>query len=61
MLVVQTFTALKLAVTKHFELLAPNFVELINCLNKYSNNSLFPKQATEAQELYLLCAEKLGE
>ena len=39
MLVVQTFSALKNAVTKHFDLLAPNFVELVNCLNKYSNNT----------------------
>jgi len=46
--VVQTFNALKHAMTKHFELLAPSFVELVNCLNKYCNNTLFPKQAQEA-------------
>jgi hypothetical protein len=44
-LVQQSFAALKLAVTQHFELLQENFVELVNCLNKYSINSAFKKQS----------------
>jgi hypothetical protein len=45
MLVQQSFAALKLAVTQHFDLLQENFVELVNCLNKYSTNTLFKKQS----------------
>lgn len=37
-LVQQSFEALKTAITKHFDLLQSNFVELVNCLNKYSLN-----------------------
>ena len=40
-LVHQSFKALKIAVTTHFNLLETNFVELVNCLNKYSENQLF--------------------
>ena len=58
LLVTQSFSALKQAF-KHFDLLERGFVELVNCLNKYSLNTLFPKQAMEAQELLLVCAEKL--
>ena len=37
-LVVQSFLALKAAIHKHFDLLQANFIELVNCLNKYSQN-----------------------
>lgn len=47
-LVSQSFQALRIAVTKHFELLETNFVELVNCLNKYSMNLRFKKQSQEA-------------
>ena len=43
MLVQHSFQALKIAVTEKFNLLDENFVELINCLNKYSMNSMFPQ------------------
>jgi hypothetical protein len=43
MLVSQSFQALKIAVTEQFSLLDENFVELINCLNKYSMNNMFPE------------------
>ena len=46
--------------TEQFSLLDENFVELVNCLNKYSMNSLFSQQSTEAQELLLFCAQKLS-
>ena len=42
-LVSQSFQALKIAVTTHFELLETNFVELVNCLNMYSVNTDFIK------------------
>ena len=45
MLVSQSFKALKVAVTQYFDLLEDGFVELVNCLNKYSMNSNFPKQS----------------
>ena len=48
MLVQQSFYALKIAVTEKFSLLENNFVELVNCLNKYSMNSMFPQQSQEA-------------
>lgn len=48
MLVSQSFQALKIAVTEKFSLLENNFVELVNCLNKYSMNSMFPKESCEA-------------
>lgn len=35
-------------------------MELVNCITKYANNGLFPSQATLAQELLCVCAEKLG-
>ena len=38
MLVRQSFQALKIAITEKFHLLEQNFVELVNCLNKYSMN-----------------------
>jgi len=56
MLVSQSFYALKIAITEKFSLLEHNFVELVNCLNKYSMNSQFPKQAGEAQRLLLVCS-----
>ena len=56
MLVQQSFYALKIAVTEKFGLLENNFVELVNCLNKYSMNSMFPQQSQEAQRLLLACA-----
>jgi brefeldin A-inhibited guanine nucleotide-exchange protein len=40
-LVVQSFDALSAAVSKHFELVEQGFVELINCLNKYTRNTMF--------------------
>ena len=43
MLVQQSFYALKIAITEKFSLLENNFVELVNCLNKYSMNSMFPQ------------------
>lgn len=59
MLVKQSFQALKVAVTDKFGLLEQNFVELVNCLNKYSMNSMFAEQSQEAQKLLLLCAKQL--
>lgn len=59
MLVKQSFMALKAAVTEKFGLLEQNFVELVNCLNKYSMNSMFAVQSQEAQQLLLLCAKQL--
>lgn len=41
-LVVQSFNALKSAITNHFDLMKYNFVELVNCLNKYSLNDSCP-------------------
>jgi hypothetical protein len=46
-LVNQSFQALKLAIINHFPLLEENFVELVNCLSKYSKNS-FQKYSVEA-------------
>jgi hypothetical protein len=43
----KSFNALKYAVTTKFQLLEESFVELVNCLNKYSKN-VFPKQSIEA-------------
>lgn len=43
MLVQQSFYALKIAILEKFSLLENNFVELVNCLNKYSMNSMFPQ------------------
>lgn len=40
-LVIQSFDALSTAVNKNFELVEQGFVELINCLSKYANNSSF--------------------
>ena len=59
MLVQQSFQALKIAITEKFDLLASNFVELVNCLNKYSMNAEFPDQSKEAQKLLLTCAKNL--
>lgn len=59
MLVQQSFYALKIAITEKLSLLENNFVELVNCLNKYSMNSMFPSQSSEAQRLLLTCAEHL--
>ncbi len=59
MLVQQSFFALKIAITEKLSLLENNFVELVNCLNKYSMNSMFPSQSSEAQRLLLTCAEHL--
>ena len=42
-----------------FPLLEDNFVELINCLNKYTKNN-FQKQSMEALELIDECAFHLG-
>ena len=56
MLVQQSFLALKIAVTENFNLLEQNFVELVNCFNKYSMNSQFAQQSQEAQKLLLVCA-----
>lgn len=38
-LVVQSFETLKKAVKLNFQLLEENFVELVNCLNKYTKNN----------------------
>ena len=60
-LVSQSFQALKIAVSQHFELLETNFVELVNCLNKYSMNTAFKKQSQEAQQLLEVCAQRLKD
>lgn len=38
-LVVQSFETLKKAVRLNFGMLEDNFVELVNCLNKYTKNT----------------------
>ena len=47
-LVVQSFDALSKAVKGHFELVEQGFVELINCLNKYTRNTQFSNQSLKA-------------
>lgn len=58
-LVVSSFETLKYAVKQNFGLIEDNFVELINCLNKYTKNN-FIKQALEALELIDECAKHLS-
>jgi hypothetical protein len=57
--VVQSFETLKKAVKQNFSLLEDNFVELINCLNKYTKNN-FTRQAVEAVDLLEECANHLA-
>ena len=45
-LVVQSFLALKAAITQHFDVLQSDFVNVVNCLNKYSLNNRFAQQAS---------------
>lgn len=59
-LVVQSFETLKQAIRKNFGLIEENFVELINCLNKYTKNN-FIKQAQEALDLIDECAKQLSK
>ena len=49
-LVYQSFEALKGAIKTSFPQLEDNFVELVNCLNKYTKNN-FLKQSLEALDL----------
>ena len=58
-LVVQSFETLKKAVKLNFQLLEDNFVELVNCLNKYTKNN-FLRQAVEALDLIEECAGHLA-
>ena len=48
-----------MTVKDKFSLLENNFVELVNCFNKYSMNNMFPTQSCEAQRLLLVCAQHL--
>ena len=59
-LVVQSFETLKQAVRQNFTLIEDNFVELINCLNKYTKN-IFLKQSSEALDLIDECARHLSQ
>ena len=56
---IQSFETLKQAVRKNFGLIEENFVELVNCLNKYTKNN-YIKQAQEALELIDECAKHLA-
>jgi hypothetical protein len=58
-LVVQSFETLKMAIKQTFPLLEDNFVELINCLNKYTKNN-FLKQSLEALDLIEECSVQLA-
>jgi Sec7-like guanine-nucleotide exchange factor len=40
-IVEKSFNALEYAIKQHFDMLKGNFIELINCLNKYCQNSKF--------------------
>jgi regulator of sigma D len=57
-LVVQSFETLKKAVRQNFSVLEDNFVELVNCLNKYTKNN-FTKQSLESLDLIDNCAQHL--
>lgn len=59
-LVLQSFDALKYAMNTRFDYLEDIFVELVNCLNKYSKNN-FLAQSLEAIELLQVCAKQLSE
>lgn len=54
-LVIQSFETLRKAVKSNFSVLEDNFVELINCLNKYTKNN-YTKQSLEALDLIEECA-----
>ena len=58
-LVYQSFNALKLAINERFNHLEENFVELVNCLNKFSKNIFLP-QSKEAIGLLEVCASHLA-
>ena len=58
-LVEKSFDALKKAIQANFPLIKGSFNEVVNCLNKYSQNSRFEKEAKMAQELMLELATKL--
>ena len=57
---VQSFETLKKAIRLNFGLLEENFVELINCLNKYTKNN-YLKQSFEALDLIDECAGHLAQ
>lgn len=59
-LVIQSFEALKYAMNTSITYLEENFVELVNCLNKYSKNN-FLRQSLEALDLLQDCAKHLNE
>ena len=59
-LVIQSFESLKYAIKTQFQSLEDNFVELVNCLNKYTKNN-FLKQSVEALDLLQDCARQLFE
>lgn len=59
-LVVQSFKSLEHAVCNHFELLEEVFIELVNCLSKFSQNG-DPQQTAKAVDLLILCARRLRE
>ena len=59
MLVIQSFESLKRAVRQSFGVLEDNFVELVNCLNKFTKNN-FLKQSSEALDLIDECAGHLA-
>jgi hypothetical protein len=58
-LVVQSFDTLKISIKEAFPMLEDNFVELVNCLNKYTKNN-FSRQASEALDLIQECARHLA-
>jgi len=58
-LVKQSFDALKFAFMNHFQHLEENFVELVNCLAKFSKN-IFLTQALESLHLLEQAANDLS-
>lgn len=57
-LVIQSFQSLDYGVKNHFSILSDNFIELVNCIAKFS---LSPAHTSQAQELLMICARKLSE
>jgi hypothetical protein len=57
---VQSFETLKKAVRSTFSVLEDNFVELINCLNKYTKNN-YNRQSLESLDLIDECAQHLSQ
>lgn len=59
-LVVQSFKSLEHAVCNYSDLLEEVFIELVNCLGKFSQSG-DPQQTAKAIDLLILCAKRLRE